>query len=334
MKNLLPLLLLFLFQQAASAQKSLTYISDRRFKDPTDLLGFNFRPTQKELKGSQPVDLAPGSVSFGVTRQNLFVEGDGIGGMYNINNINPTEFGFKLLLLDARNPAEQGHLKVILNSGKQCQALVFKKGTRSPEIIFHIAELPEELGKKESKFFTDRGELFVANEDSLMGRSIQPFIRLHEQTGIQERLMMGDSMRISFFETVDSIFSKPKKPSKKEAAKKAEAAQKVESEQVATDSLAADSSAVGARKVKIVRRHFLRVKGNYKFEDGSQQLKTEDFEIKHLAWREDKRAVSPDDRFLIEIELEKHAPVLLFLSDRQTVSYLEIDDLRYLMRGY
>ena len=145
---------------------------------------------------------------------------------------------------------------------------------------------------------------------------------------------MSDSMRLYFYETVE-IIDKTKK--KKESGKKAEAAQKIENQEVATDSLAiaaVDSLAPDPKKIKIVKRHFVRVKGLYKYEDGSQQLKSEDFEIKNVAWREDKRAVNPDDHFLVEIELDKHTPILLFLNDRQRVSYLEIDDLRYLMRGY
>lgn len=334
MKNLPILLFSLLFCQNLFSQKSYSYVADRRFKDPTDLLGFNFRPFEKEIKGSSKSEIAPGAVTFGITRQNLFVEGDNIAGVYNINNINPTEFGFKLLLLDARNPAEQGHLKVILNGGKQAVALVFKKGTKSPEIIFHIADLPEELGKKEAQFFTDKGELLIENKDSLWGKNILPFLRLHQNSGIQERLLMSDSMRLYFYETVE-IIDKTKK--KKESGKKAEAAQKVENQEVATDSLAiaaVDSLAPDPKKIKIVKRHFVRVKGLYKYEDGSQQLKSEDFEIKNVAWREDKRAINPDDHFLVEIELDKHTPILLFLNDRQRVSYLEIDDLRYLMRGY
>ncbi len=326
-------LLLFLAQNVF-AQKSLSYVGDRRFKDPTDLLGFNFRPFEKEIKGSPKVEVMPGSVTFGITRGNLFVEGENIAGVYNINNINPTDFGFKLLLLDARNPAEQGHLKVILNGGKQAVALVFKKGTKSPEIIFHIADIPEELAKREAKFFTDRGELLIENKDSIWGKTVFPFLRLHQSTGIQERLLMADSMRVHFYETVE-IIDKTKK--KKEPGKKAGAAQKVDGQQVATDSLAVaagDSLAPDPKKIKIVKRHFVRVKGLYKYEDGSSQLKSEDFEIKNISWREDKNAVNADDHFLVELELEKHTPILLFLSDRQTVSYLEIDDLRYLMRGY
>ena len=334
MKNLPFTIFLLFLTQNLSAQKSLSYVSDRRFKDPTDLLGYNFRPFEREIKGGSKDEIPPGSVTFGITRQNLFVEGNGVAGVYNINNINPVEYGFKLLLLDARNPAEQGHLKVILNSRKEAQALVFKKSTKSPEIIFQIADLPEDLGKLESKFFTDRGELLIENKDSLWGKNILPFHRLHQQSGIQERLQMADSMRVYFYETVE-VIDKTKK--KKESSKKADAAQKPDNQTVIPDSLAVaagDSLALDPKKIKIIKRHFVRVKGLYKYEDGSQQLKTEDFEVKNVSWREDKNSVNPDDHFLVEFELEKHSPILLFLNDQQKVSYLEIDDLRYLMRGY
>ena len=97
---------------------------------------------------------------------------------------------------------------------------------------------------------------------------------------------------------------------------------------------AADSTAPDPKKIKIIKRHFVRIKGLYKYEDGSQQFKTDDFEIKNVAWREDKNSIDPDDHFLLEIELEKHEPLLVYLSANRTVSYLEFDGLTYLMRGF
>jgi hypothetical protein len=325
-KQSISLLFFFFFAEILFAQKNLTYVSDRKFKDVSDLLGFNFRPAEKEIKGGSSDPIQPGSVTFGITRSNLFVEGEGIAGVYNINNINPAEYGFKLLLLDARNPAEQGHLKVILNGKKECAAVVFKKGTKSPEIIFHIAELPENLARIESQFFTDRGEMLIENKDSLWGKTIRPFHRLHQNVGIQERLIMADSMRLHFFETIEVIDKNKKKK-----------LQKADNQAVTMDSvtiLAADSVISDPKKIKINKRHFVRVTGNYKFEDGSQQLKTEVFEIKNYSFREDKNAINPDDHFLLELELDKHTPIQIFLNEKQTVSYLEIDSYNYLMRGF
>lgn len=335
MQKLLFTLLLAASLGPVFGQKGLSFVNDRRFKDPSDLLGFNFRPAEKEIKGSSPkAAIKPGSVSFGITRSKLFVEGEGIGGVFDINQINSVDFGFKLTWLDARNPAESGHLKIILNPRGEADALVFKKGAKAPEIIFFLADLPEELGKKESKFFTDKGELILQNKDSLWGKTIRPFHRLHQNLGIQERLTMADSTSLFFFETVE-IIDKTKK--KKESGKKAEATQKPENQSVATDStavVAADSTAPDPKKIKIIKRHFVRIKGLYKYEDGSQQLKTDEFEIKNVAWREDKNSIDPDDHFLLEIELEKHEPLLLYLSAKQAVSYLEFDGLTYLMRGF
>ncbi len=328
MKN--ALFLLLFAANLASGQNSYSYINDRKFKDPSDLLGYNFRPAEREIKGVEDKKpLKPGSVSFGITRQNLYVEGEGIAGVYNVNNIDKAEYGFKLALLNARNPSEQGHLKVILNQKREVDALVFKKATKEKEIIFFQAELPEGLAAKESKFFSDKGEVVIENKDSLWSRTFRPFLRLHQDVGIQDRLVAADSMVFSFYERTE-IIDKTKKKDKK-AIEKAEAEAKMAADSTGIER---DSTAADGRKLKIVKRHFLKMKGNFKFDDGSQQLTEKEWQIKSVSWREDKNSISEDDHFLIEIEFEKRSPVSLFLSRGRAVSYLQIDNLNYLARGF
>ena len=109
------------------AQSMFSYITDKRFKDPSDLVGYNFVPNFMEIPDETEGDLDPGDYSFGISQNNLYVQGEEISGVYSLNNINPTEYGYKLLLMNARDPRIQGHLKVILNKYAQVDALVFKR---------------------------------------------------------------------------------------------------------------------------------------------------------------------------------------------------------------
>ena len=72
------------------AQNTYSYISDRKFKDPTDLIGYDFRPNLLEIREEREEELDAGSYSFGITMNNLYVDGPGIKGVYSINNINTT----------------------------------------------------------------------------------------------------------------------------------------------------------------------------------------------------------------------------------------------------
>ena len=47
----------------AQAQKTYSYITDRKFTDPTDLFGYNFRPCKGEIKDVKTQDINPGDVS-------------------------------------------------------------------------------------------------------------------------------------------------------------------------------------------------------------------------------------------------------------------------------
>ena len=157
------------------AQEDYSYISDRKFKDPTDLMGYDFVPGIMEIKGESQEELGPGEYSFGVTQANLFVKGEGIEGVYSINNINTTDYGYKLLLMNARNPTIQGHLKMVLNNREQVDALIFKRTTNEQELIFYQAQMSEDQRHEEDAFFSGRWEQELEHQDSIWGMTIRPF---------------------------------------------------------------------------------------------------------------------------------------------------------------
>ena len=129
------------------AQETYSYINERTFKDPTDLIGYNFKPFKMEIPGDyDPTMIDAGEYSFGVTRSRLYVNGGrDIAGLYEINNIEPTNYGFRVMLLNPRNPSNRGHLKVILNKYMEAEAVVFKRESKAQEVIFHLPDVSKKF---------------------------------------------------------------------------------------------------------------------------------------------------------------------------------------------
>ncbi len=237
MKYRFILLLSLLCIMGATAQNSFSYMSDRKFYSPDDLIGYNFKPFRLEIKDDREENLSPGVYSFGITQANLYVSGKDIEGVYSINNINTTNYGFQLLLMNARNPTLQGHLKIIVNKVKQVEAIVFKRSAKEKEIIFHIARLNETERDKEMAYFTDRGEIIINEPDSLYGKTIFPMTAVFYETGTQDKFAYTDSVYVKFEKkttVIEKIIKeKKKKPEKVKPEKpKKEKAKKVKKEKV------------------------------------------------------------------------------------------------------
>lgn len=334
--------LLLFFSAALAAQSNYSYITDHRFTDPTHLFGYNFRPAVMEVRDVSKNDIAAGSYGFGVTQNNLYVDGEGIKGVYTMNNIKPTEYGFQILLMNARDPTLQGHLKIILNDRAQVEALIFKRTNKEKEIIFYQAEMPEALRKKEEAWFTDRNELFIAHTDSLWGKVIHPFFRIHEDTNIQERLQMADSTSISFVEKVTIIDKSKKKKDKNKDKDKNEAVADSSALLSPVDSSAmsapADSTATSGgtdeKKVKIIREHFVQVRSILKYPDGKKEDKTWEFQIEKVVEKTDQSGTAVDDRYRIELKSTKGESLFLYLNGKRTASFFEMGDKRFEVRGF
>ena len=218
----LILLITFGMSSSISAQQEkehFTYLGDKKFKKPNDLRGFEFVPSIMEIPGKDKKKLQAGDFKFGVAGENLIVTGGDIKGIYNINNINTTDYGFKMALMNARDPGMQGHLKVILLNKKFVDALVFKKSNHAPEIIFFLAEIKEELRLKEKEYFTDRSELVLEFADDVWGTELMPFYRVVNPRKKFQRIQMTDGVKIEFIETENVIEKTKKAPKKKKEPK-------------------------------------------------------------------------------------------------------------------
>lgn len=326
---------MFLFL-SLQAQVNYTYISDRQFQDPSDLMGYDFRPAYLEVPDGREEKLTPGSYSFGVTQNNLYVEGEGIRGVYTLNNIKPTEYGYILLLMNARDPMIQGHLKLILNPKAQVEALVFRRSKNDKEIIFFQEQIPANMNQREQAFFTDNQELVVENTDSIWGTVIYPFYQVHLNGNIQERLQAADSTSISFVEeitVVEKVKKKGKEKAKVEAEAKAEEEAGTEEEILAVGVVQEEVDSLVEKKVKITKEYFVNVRSILKYDDGTMEDKTWVYPVKKLVEREDTAAGQGEDRYQIEITLKKGDSLYLYLSPERAINWMEVRDKHYKMRG-
>ena len=328
------------------AQDMFSYVKDKKFRDPADLMGYNFVPNHLEIPDEDESELDPGDYSFGITQNNLYVHGEGISGVYSLNNINPTEYGFKLLLMNARDPTIQGHLKIILTKNGYVDALVFKRSTKDKEMIFFQAQMSKEKNEIEEAYFTDRWERELEMPDSIWGSELRPFFRIHQQDGTQERLEAADSTTIRFIEKV-TIIDKTKKKKLKKKKRKKEPVRPSEEEVVEEELIEVASDGIEnieaggdeeveevKKKLKIIKEYFVEVRSILHYDDGEVEDKKWTYKVKHLKEREDSSAGPNGERFQIEFETNKGEPLYLYLTPKRTISSMELGKFRYLMRGH
>ena len=353
-------LLLVLICCLVQAQSEYSYSTDRRFFDPSDLLGYNFVPMQLEVPNEYEEHLGPDEYSFGITMNNLYVKGGEIEGVYNVNNINSTEYGFILTLINPRNPAQSGHLKVIRNKKGHAEALVFRRSRKEPEMILHLAKMPNDLAKEEQDFFTDNGELEIVSIDSIWGVSIFPFHKIYVNDVIQQRLQPRDSTSLHFYLKTELIEKKKKK--KKSKKKKNEVIEDSvdESEIINTDSLllekeleamieesemeeaeSADSTMISKPELseeesdfKELHTYFLEYKTRLIYQDGSEEVKVQTFEIKRKKERVNEEAREGEEKYQLAFITEKGDEIYVYLLSDRTVSSIELGDELLFMRGY
>jgi hypothetical protein len=293
MKTWLTLLWIGVLMCSSLMAQEYSYFTDRRFSDITDLVGYTFVPNEKQLKGDDKMDIQAGAYSFSISSNYLYVKGNGIEGSYSINQFDPTDYGYKLLLMNARDPMIQGHLKVILAKGDFVDALIFKRETSSPEIIFYQPELPADLKKKESTYFTDLGELAIPYADSIWGTVIRP---MHRNEDRQMRLRIQDSVSLEFVKTITLEGKKQKEVVK--YSMKLRYMEKV------------DDGGDGFTKEKIV-----------------------EFPIKDWSRKTNQVADAIFDKHLLRYRTESGSSIEIYLAEDDTITEVHLLGAIFLMRG-
>ena len=328
-KRILFILPAFFFILSAYSQEFYSYISDRRFLDPTDLIGYAFNPDLMEIPEkdiSRP--LTPGSYSFGIAPNNLYVFGDDIKGLYNVNQIKTTEYGFQLVLLDTWDPGKKGHLKVIITPAGFAEALIFRRSQLEPEMVFFLPPLPEDKGDQETKWFTDLGEAVVSHPDSLYGMTFRPFLRIQNDPRIQQRFQIRDSTEIRFIEEVEVV----EKMKKKKPAKEENVAIAFDADSLLSDSVIADTSLFEIRR-KITKKHFIEVRTVVDDDISGRKEMLWREEIKGVNEKSDSQATGMQEKFMINIQTVKGSDFALFLTARRTFSSIDLGGEVYLARG-
>lgn len=328
-----PLTLLLLIPTAVclfGQQRQYSYISDKRFYDPEDLAGYDFVPSAMEIRGEMEREFQAGEYSFGVTLRNLYVEGPGIQGVYSLNSINTTSFGYQLSTVNARDARLQGHVKVILNKWREADAIIFKRSPQDKEMIFFLPEIPGHVREKEEAFFTDRKELVLNHPDSIWEKTIYPFRRIHLDTRIQERLQPADSVSVRFQQliTLEPIGK----------AKKLKAGDETDLA-ILPDSLLVDIHPDSIPEYdpelyKEIRTYFVIFKTLVRYDDGGMAFKEWKYPVRKVEEKTDSQAGPNQERYLLLFTLKGADPIEVYLFGDRSVGSIYAEGKRYHVRGY
>ena len=313
----IPLLLLCsLFAQAQNTDVY-TYYNDHRFWATDDVIGYTFVVGERENPPSTALKkLRAGEAVFKIMRDFLYVTESGKEAKYSVNQITTEKYGFKLHLMDARNPSIQGHVKVVRDEMKFVRSLIFKKSREEKEVIFHLLEPTKLVTKADAKYFTNKDSVTLKTANEFWKKSFRPFFQV---SGVQQRLYTQDSLTISF--TKDTVITKKAAiPTAKDSALIAAGKKKAEKD-----------------KIKIIDQLHLRyLEQDEKDPSGPRKVVVLDYKItniKRLVNNEESEQAQ-DMRFKYELTIDKMPePFLLFLTEKETLSVVVIGEFSYLMQG-
>jgi hypothetical protein len=318
-KHLLSFALLCCAAILAQAQNTnvYTYHNDHRFWDTDDIIGYTFVVGERENPPSTVLKkLRAGEAVFKIMRDYLYITEGSAEVKYSVNQITAEKYGFKLHLMDARNPSIQGHVKIVLDEMKFVRSLIFKKSKAEKEVIFHLLEPTKQITKADAKYFTHKDSAILTTKEMFWKKTFRPFF---EVSSTQHRLYTEDSLTVSF--TKDTVITKKAKiPTAKDSVLIASGKKKAEKD-----------------KIKIIDQIHLRyLEQDEKDPSGPRKLVVLNYEItdiKRLVNNEDSEQ-SKDMRFKYELKIDKMPePFLLFLTEKETLSVIVLSEFSYLMQG-
>ncbi|MEY4926614.1 MAG: hypothetical protein RI894_1050 [Bacteroidota bacterium] len=325
MNKSLALLLFMGVNAAAWAQNTrlFTYHNDHKVWNTDDVIGCTFVPNERETsdgKGGmqgRATRLAPGDVVIKVLRDYLYVTQNGEEAKYSVNQITTEKYGFKLSLMDARNPSIQGHLKVIRDENKYVRDLVFKRSREDKEIVFRQAEPDKRTEQEYAKYFTNKDSVKLKTKEAFWKKSFHPFFQV---SSVQTRLYKDDDLSISF--TQDTVIVKKAKiPTAKDSLLIAQGKKKAEKD-----------------KIKIIEQIHLRYMEQDENNPSAARKEVKlDYEIASISRtvNNGQEEQDKDIRYRYELKLQgaKADAFLVFLTEKQTVSVVVIGEFSYLMQG-
>jgi hypothetical protein len=214
-KNSMPFRFRFLLAAAlclgqswAVAQYEYTYINDYQFENADDLMGYTFVPNESQKADeAKPRPIPAGSVRIRMGFGYLTVVTRSDSSNFSAVSVNPTEYGFKLELMNADRPSEQGHLKIFLNDNREVDAMALKTKLQEIETIYYQANINQRVIDRDRKYFTDITTVPLAEIDTLFGLSVRPFFRLGRE---KKRIYPADSLSFVFSEQEITVGKKTK----------------------------------------------------------------------------------------------------------------------------
>jgi len=278
------------------AQKSnYTYTSDRCFNKITDLNNYTFNPESSEIKDGDQLSYEPGEVSFMLSGSHLYVKGEDIEGVYTVNMVDEARYGYRITTMSARDPMIHGHLKLIMNGKNQVDAMIFKKGSKDTEVIYYNALADDESKSEDASYYTDKNELVILTKKQLWKTDIVPF--LHVSPAGQGRIQKKDKCKIELKEKW-----------------------------------------IASKKDTMKGRYYqtITVKTQKADEEGFREDVEEVYVVENLREKKDYKAKGEEDKYLYDFKIKNGLikNIQLYLTAQRCVSYIEIGQNRYYVRGY
>jgi hypothetical protein len=118
-----------------------------------------------------------------------------------------------------------------------------------------------------------------------------------------------------------------------EEAVKTEFLEEITEGDMRTDSIAMEEEAV-EKKVKITTKYYVVVRSIIQYEDATTEDKTWKYEVKNVKSRADESARLDEEKYQWELITAKGKLIYMYLNGDNTVSTMEIEDEKYLMRGF
>ncbi|MFK7932272.1 MAG: hypothetical protein AB8G22_02100 [Saprospiraceae bacterium] len=297
-----------------SQKKQHSYVSDRKFYEPADLIGYVFRPNMYEVPYHEKQIIGAGKYVFSITRNKVFIEGDNeISGVYSLNNIKPEVYGYKLLLMNAHNPAEQGHLKVILNDEREVDALIFRRSSEHREIIYFQAKKSVKVEQVENEYFTTGNNLVIEQTEDIWGTSFRPFFRTF-QSGYKERIYPADSVKINFIRKIinpSEAFSEPNETVVKKV------------------SLDDAFTPKGNKNKKIQHEEYVEVRSYVTYDSGYRGVKVWKYPIQKIQQQAEKIDQVGNRLLFYKVDIKKSDPLFIYVSANRAVEAIEIEGIIY-----
>jgi len=191
-----------LFAQDEEAEQiTYTYASDKQFNTVNDLTGYTFVPNEVE-EGEYGIDfIDEGDVAIHFYDNRILFKGVEGYKSLNILSKNPFKLGYEIDWMDAKNPALNGKLRIIIDEEKFAQ-LVYINSKTTPEYTFFLPLKSRQLLEAEEEYFTSKRAVEARNYQRLIGKTIRPYRIIEDvkKGGGEERISMKDSIYIQFKE--------------------------------------------------------------------------------------------------------------------------------------